>query len=172
MATLTATGQEKVQKGFAPLMPGFSYVEFNDLTEVGRAMTPKTAAVMLEPIQAEGGVYVADRGYLQGLRELCRERDVLLIFDEVQTGMGRTGTLFCYEQFGMQPDIMTLAKGLGAVCRSGPVSPQTLWHGRFLPGLTRRRSAVILWPAPQASPCYGCSCMERSSRRADGPVKV
>ncbi len=113
MATLTATGQEKVQKGFAPLVPGFSYVAFNDLTEVERAITPKTAAVMLEPVQAEGGVYVADRGYLQGLRELCRERDVLLIFDEVQTGMGRTGTLFCYEQFGIQPDIMTLAKGLG-----------------------------------------------------------
>jgi acetylornithine aminotransferase len=113
LATLTATGQEKVQKGFAPLMPGFSHVTFNDLSEVERAMTPRTAAVMLEPIQAEGGVYVADRGYLQGLRELCRERDVLLIFDEVQTGMGRTGTLFCYEQFGMQPDIMTLAKGLG-----------------------------------------------------------
>jgi acetylornithine/N-succinyldiaminopimelate aminotransferase len=113
MATLSATGQEKVQKGFAPLMPGFSHVTFNDLSEVERAITSKTAAVMLEPIQAEGGVHVADRGYMQGLRDLCRERDVLLIFDEVQTGMGRTGTLFCYEQFGMQPDIMTLAKGLG-----------------------------------------------------------
>ncbi len=113
LATLTATGQEKVQKGFAPLMPGFSYVPFNDLSAVERAITPKTAAVMLEPIQAEGGVHVADRGYMQSLRELCRDRDVLLIFDEVQTGIGRTGTLFAYEQFGMQPDIMTLAKGLG-----------------------------------------------------------
>lgn len=113
LATLTATGQEKVHKGFAPLMPGFSYVPFNDLSAVERAITPKTAAIMLEPIQAEGGVHVAERGYLQALRELCRERDVLLIFDEVQTGVGRTGTLFCYEQFGMQPDIMTLAKGLG-----------------------------------------------------------
>ena len=113
LATLTATGQEKVQKGFAPLMPGFSYVPFNDLSAVERAITPKTAAIMLEPIQAEGGVHVAERSYLQALRELCRERDILLIFDEVQTGMGRTGTLFCYEQFGMQPDIMTLAKGLG-----------------------------------------------------------
>jgi acetylornithine/N-succinyldiaminopimelate aminotransferase len=91
MATLTATGQEKVQKGFAPLMPGFSHVAFNDLSEVERAITSKTAAIMLEPIQAEGGVHVADRGYMQGLRDLCRERDVLLIFDEVQTGMGRTG---------------------------------------------------------------------------------
>ncbi|MEW6247185.1 MAG: acetylornithine transaminase [Nitrospirota bacterium] len=113
LATLTATGQEKVQKGFAPLVPGFSYATFNDLAEVERAITAKTAAVMLEPIQAEGGVQVADRTYLKGLRELCRQRDVLLIFDEVQTGMGRTGTLFAYEQFGVEPDIMTLAKGLG-----------------------------------------------------------
>ncbi len=113
LATLTATGQEKVQKGFAPLVPGFSYVMFNDLSEVEKAITAKTAAVMLEPIQAEGGVLVADRTYLKGLRELCQQRDVLLIFDEVQTGMGRTGTLFAYEQFGVEPDIMTLAKGLG-----------------------------------------------------------
>ncbi|MGZ8422745.1 MAG: acetylornithine transaminase [Nitrospira sp.] len=134
LATLTATGQEKVQKGFAPLMPGFSYVAFNDLTEVERAMTPKTAAVMLEPIQAEGGVYVADRGYLQGLRELCRERDVLLIFDEVQTGMGRTGTLFCYEQFGMQPDIMTLAKGLGGGVPIGACLATDIVARAFSPG--------------------------------------
>jgi acetylornithine aminotransferase len=113
LATLTATGQEKVQKGFEPLMPGFSYVTFNDLSEVERSISEKTAAVMLEPIQAEGGVHVAERAYMQGLREICRERDVLLILDEVQTGIGRTGTLFCYEQFGIQPDIMTLAKGLG-----------------------------------------------------------
>jgi acetylornithine aminotransferase len=113
LATLTATGQEKVQTGFTPLVPGFSYATFNDLAEVERTITAKTAAVMLEPIQAEGGVQVADRAYLKGLRELCRQRDVLLIFDEVQTGMGRTGTLFAYEQFGVEPDIMTLAKGLG-----------------------------------------------------------
>src|SRR5581483_6730569 len=108
LATLTATGQEKVQTGFTPLVPGFSYSTFNDLAEVERTITAKTAAVMLEPIQAEGGVQVADRAYLKGLRELCRQRDVLLIFDEVQTGMGRTGTLFAYEQFGVEPDIMTL----------------------------------------------------------------
>lgn len=113
LATLTATGQEKVQKGFEPLMPGFTYVPFNDLQAVEKAFSRATAAVMLEPIQGEGGVHVADRAYLQGLRDLCRQRDVLLIFDEVQTGMGRTGTLFAYEQFGIQPDIMTLAKGLG-----------------------------------------------------------
>jgi acetylornithine/N-succinyldiaminopimelate aminotransferase len=113
MATLTATGQEKVQKGYDPLLPGFTYVAFNHLAELEQAVNEKTAAIMLEPIQGEGGVYVADRDYLKAVRELCTQKDVLLIFDEVQTGIGRTGTLFAYEQLGVQPDIMTLAKGLG-----------------------------------------------------------
>ena len=113
MATLTATGQEKVQKGYEPLLPGFSYVAFNHLEKLERAVTDKTAAIMLEPIQGEGGVYVADREYLKQVRDLCAKKDVLLIFDEIQTGMGRTGTLFAYEQLGVQPDIMTLAKALG-----------------------------------------------------------
>lgn len=113
MATLSATGQEKVQKGFEPLVPGFSYVGFNHFAELEQAVGDRTAAVMLEPIQGEGGVHVADREYLRAVRELCTRRDVLLIFDEVQTGMGRTGTLFAYEQLGVEPDIMTLAKGLG-----------------------------------------------------------
>jgi acetylornithine aminotransferase len=113
MATLSATGQEKVQKGYEPLVPGFTHVPFNDLPAIEKALSGATAAVMLEPIQGEGGVHVAERSYLQSLRDLCRQRDVLLILDEVQTGMGRTGTLFAYEQFGIEPDIMTLAKGLG-----------------------------------------------------------
>ncbi|HKE60937.1 MAG TPA: aspartate aminotransferase family protein, partial [Nitrospira sp.] len=113
MATLTATGQEKVQKGYDPLLPGFSYVAFNHLAELEQAVTDKTAAILLEPIQGEGGVHVADREYLKAVRELCTQKDILLIFDEVQTGMGRTGTLFAYEQLGVQPDVMTLAKGLG-----------------------------------------------------------
>jgi len=113
IATLTATGQEKVQKGYDPLLPGFSYVAFNHLAELEQAVNEKTAAIMLEPIQGEGGVYVADHEYLKAVRELCTQKDVLLILDEVQTGMGRTGTLFAYEQLGVQPDIMTLAKGLG-----------------------------------------------------------
>ena len=113
MATLTATGQEKVQKGYEPLLPGFKYVPLNDLPELEKALSAKTAAVMLELVQGEGGVHVADRTYLKSLRELCRQHDVLLVFDEVQTGMGRTGTLFAYEQLGVHPDIMTLAKGLG-----------------------------------------------------------
>ncbi len=113
MATLTATGQEKVQKGFEPLLPGFTYVPFNNLSAVEQAVSNKTAAILLEPIQGEGGVHVADKSYLKGLRELCRQRDLLLIFDEVQTGVGRTGTLFAYEQLGVAPDVMTLGKGLG-----------------------------------------------------------
>jgi acetylornithine/N-succinyldiaminopimelate aminotransferase len=113
MATLTATGQEKVQKGYDPLLPGFSHVTFNHLAELEQAVSNQTAAIMLEPIQGEGGVYVADRDYLKAVRELCTQKDILLIFDEVQTGMGRTGTLFAYEQLGVEPDVMTLAKGLG-----------------------------------------------------------
>lgn len=113
MATLTATGQEKVQKGFEPLLPGFTYVPFNNLSAVEQAVSSKTAAILLEPVQGEGGVRVADKSYLKGLREFCRARDILLIFDEVQTGVGRTGTLFAYEQLGVAPDIMTLGKGLG-----------------------------------------------------------
>ena len=112
-ATLTATGQAKVQKDYEPLLEGFSYVAFNNFEELERAVTDKTSAVLLEPIQGEGGVYVADREYLKQVRDLCSKKDVLLMFDEIQTGMGRTGTLFAYEQFGVQPDIMTLAKGLG-----------------------------------------------------------
>ena len=94
MATLTATGQEKIQKGYEPLLPGFSYVSFNHLSELEEAVTEKTAAIMLEPIQGEGGVHVASRDYLKAVRDLCTQKDILLIFDEVQTGMGRTGTLF------------------------------------------------------------------------------
>ena len=113
LATLTATGQTKIQQGFAPLPQGFKYADLNDLSSIKRQMDRRTAAVMLEPVQGEGGVVVADGTFLEQLRALCRDRDVLLIFDEIQTGMGRTGTLFAYEHYNVQPDIMTLAKGLG-----------------------------------------------------------
>ena len=113
LATLTATGQAKVQEGFDPLVPGFKYVPFNDFPTLEEQISDNTAAIMLEPVQGEGGVVVADSAYLKAVRDLCTQRNILLIFDEVQTGMGRTGTLFAYEQFGIQPDIMTLAKGLG-----------------------------------------------------------
>lgn len=113
LAMITATGQDKVQKGFEPLMPGFSYAPFNDMAAIEAMAGERTAGIMLEPVQGEGGVHVAGREYLARLREFCTTHDILLIFDEVQTGMGRTGTLFAYEQLGVAPDIMTLAKGLG-----------------------------------------------------------
>ena len=134
MATLTATGQDKVQKGYAPLVPGFSYVTFNHLSELEQAVTDKTAAIILEPIQGEGGVHVASREYLKGVRELCTQRDILLIFDEVQTGMGRTGTLFAYEQLGVQPDVMTLAKGLGGGVPIGACLATAPVANAFTPG--------------------------------------
>jgi acetylornithine/N-succinyldiaminopimelate aminotransferase len=134
MATITATGQEKVQKGFEPLLPGFLYAPFNDFGALMGMVSDKTAAIMLEPIQGEGGVHVADREYLKNLRTLCTERDILLIFDEVQTGMGRTGTLFAYEQLGVEPDIMTLAKGLGGGMPIGACLAREAVAAVFTPG--------------------------------------
>ena len=134
MATLTATGQEKVQKGFEPLVPGFIHVPFNNLSAVEQAVSDKTAAIMVEPVQGEGGVRVADKSYLKGLHDFCRQRDILLIFDEVQTGMGRTGTLFAYEQFGVAPDIMTLGKGLGGGLPIGACLATETAAAAFEPG--------------------------------------
>ena len=112
LATLAATAQEKFHKGYEPLMPGFKYVPFNDMGAVKKAIDPKTCAVMVEPIQGEGGVNCPSEGYLKALREICDENNLLLIFDEVQVGMGRTGKLFAYEHEGVEPDILTLAKSL------------------------------------------------------------
>jgi predicted acetylornithine/succinylornithine family transaminase len=113
LATITATGQKKFQKGFAPLPKGFCYVPFNNLPAVEAAINDHTVAVMVEPIQGEGGVNCPSDTYLKGLREICDRHDLLLIFDEVQVGMGRTGKLFCYQHYQVEPDIMTLAKALG-----------------------------------------------------------
>jgi predicted acetylornithine/succinylornithine family transaminase len=113
LATLTATGQEKYRKGYTPLVPGFQIVSFNDLDKIKEAINNRTVAVMLEPIQGEGGINVARDEYLPGIRKLCDENNLLLILDEVQCGMGRTGKLFSYEHYGVEPDIMTLAKSLG-----------------------------------------------------------
>ncbi|MDP2972443.1 MAG: acetylornithine transaminase [Deltaproteobacteria bacterium] len=112
LATLTATAQKKYHKGYAPLMPGFKYVPFNDLKAVREAIGPKTCAVLVEPIQGEGGVNIPSEGYLKGLREICDEKGTLLILDEVQVGMGRTGKLFAYEHEDMKPDLLTVAKSL------------------------------------------------------------
>ncbi|HSB03649.1 MAG TPA: acetylornithine transaminase [Thermodesulfobacteriota bacterium] len=112
LATLTATAQEKYHKGYAPLLPGFKYVPFNNTEAVREAIDSRTCAILIEPIQGEGGVNIASESYLKALRKICSEKGVLLIFDEVQVGMGRTGKLFAYEHYGIEPDVLTLAKSL------------------------------------------------------------
>jgi len=113
MATLTATGQDKVKDGFYPLLEGFSYVPFNDLKALEDQLDDTVCAVMLEPVQGEGGIVPADAVYLKGVRELCTKKGILLIFDEIQCGMGRCGRLFAHQLYDIFPDIMTLAKALG-----------------------------------------------------------
>lgn len=112
LATITATGQPKYHKGFEPMVPGFTYVPYNDSDALQKAITKETGAVMLEPIQGEGGIRMPSENYLKEVREICDKNQLLLIFDEVQTGLGRTGHLFAHQGYGVLPDIMTLAKGL------------------------------------------------------------
>ncbi len=131
---LSATGQESYRKGFGPLLPGFRYVPFNDLGAVGGGISKKTCAVLIEPIQGEGGVVMPDPGYLQRLRALCDKEEVLLIFDEVQTGMGRTGKLFAYQHEGVEPDIMTLAKSLAGGTAMGAMLAKEPYISAFSPG--------------------------------------
>ncbi|MBW7866436.1 MAG: acetylornithine transaminase [Candidatus Hydrogenedens sp.] len=113
LGSLTATGQPKYHHGFEPLVPGFQYVPYDDIAALEAAITPEVGLILLEPIQGEGGVRVPKPGYLRAVRELCDKHNILLALDEVQTGLGRTGKLFCHEHDGITPDIMTLAKGLG-----------------------------------------------------------
>jgi len=134
MATVSATGQAKVQKFFDPLLHGFQHVPFNDAAALASAVTPTTCAVMLEPIQGEGGVNVPDPGYFQAVREICDRHNLLLIFDEVQVGMGRTGKLFAYEHFGITPDIMTLAKALAGGAPIGTMLARDEVAAAFTPG--------------------------------------
>ncbi|MBI3020892.1 MAG: aspartate aminotransferase family protein [Candidatus Omnitrophica bacterium] len=150
MAALSATGQPKYQEGFEPLLAGFVRVPFNELDAVLRAITPKTCAVLVEPIQGEGGVRVASDEFLAGLRRLCDERKLLLIADEVQTGMGRTGTWFAYQHSTVEPDLLLLAKTLGGGFPIGAV-------------VARRAIADVLVPGTHAttyggSP-LGCACI-------------
>ncbi len=134
LATLTATGQKKFHQGFEPLVPGFKYVEFDDMDALKKAITEETCAVMLEPVQGEGGVRLPSQGYLIQVREECDKHGLLLILDEVQTGMGRTGKLFAYENFGVVPDIMTLAKGLGGGFPIGAMLAANRVSAAFQPG--------------------------------------
>lgn len=134
LATVTATGQPKYQKGFEPLPPGFRYVPFNDASALERAVGEQTAAVLLEAIQGEGGVHVADEAFLWRARQICHERGALLIMDEVQTGMGRTGKMFAFEHYGIEPDAVTLAKALGGGVPIGALLARDEVAAAFTPG--------------------------------------
>lgn len=134
IGTVSATGQEKVKTGFAPMLGGFKHVPFGDLQAMRQALTSHVCAVMLEPIQGEGGVNMPPPGYLRGVRDLCDEFELLLIYDEVQVGCGRTGTLWAYEQDGFAPDIMTLAKALAGGPPIGAMLTTEALAARLGPG--------------------------------------
>jgi predicted acetylornithine/succinylornithine family transaminase len=134
LAALSATGQEKLQKGFEPLVPGFKHVPFNNIEAIRKAISKHTCAIMLEPIQGEGGIKMPSKDYLKQVREICSENKLLLILDEIQTGMGRTGKLFAYEHFGITPDIITLAKGLGGGVAIGAILAKESVAISFQPG--------------------------------------
>ena len=134
LATITATGQTKYQQGFAPLPSGFTYVPFNDLAAITQAIRPETVAILLEAVQGEGGIQVAAPDYLEGVARLCRERNILLMFDEVQAGMGRTGKLFAFQHYNARPDVVTVAKGLGAGFPIGMMLARREVAAAFEPG--------------------------------------
>ena len=134
MATVTATGQTKFQVGFAPLLEGFKYVPFDDISALRDAITDKTCGVMLEPIQGEGGVKIPDDKYLSEVRRICDEKGILMILDEIQVGMARTGTLFAYEHYNVEPDIVTLAKAVGNGFPIGVMMSTDRLASAFQPG--------------------------------------
>jgi acetylornithine/N-succinyldiaminopimelate aminotransferase len=135
LAALSATGQPKYQEGFSPLFPGFKIIPFNDIEKLKGAISDKTIAIMLELVQGEGGINVADKNFAQEIRKICDEKDLLLIIDEVQTGIGRTAKMFCYENYGVTPDIMTLAKALGGGLPIGAMVVKKEIADTFKPGM-------------------------------------
>lgn len=134
LAALSATGQTKVHKGFEPLVEGFIYLEYNDMEALQQIHPKKTAAVLLELVQGEGGVVPADPVWLRKLADFCQQNNILLMVDEVQTGIGRTGSLFCYQQFNIEPDVITLAKGLGSGFAIGALLAKEHAAKYFTPG--------------------------------------
>ncbi len=135
MGALSATGQKKYQEGFTPLVHGFKTVPFNDLKAMEEAITDQTIAIMLELVQGEGGIHVADVNYIKRLRQICDEKNILLIFDEVQTGMGRTGEMFGFKNYGVEPDLMALAKALGGGLPIGALVVQKKISDTLKPGM-------------------------------------
>ena len=131
---ISATGQKKYQKDISPLLPGIFHVPFNDFGALANAITESTCAILLEPVQGEGGIIPSDREYLRQVRELCDNNNIFLIFDEVQCGVGRTGTFFAFEQFGIKPDICVIAKGLGGGFPIGAMLATEKAAAYFKPG--------------------------------------
>ncbi len=134
IATVTATAQPKYHKGFAPLVEGFSYVPFNDLDALKKSIDDKTCAIMLEPIQGEGGINIATKEFMHGIRKLCDEKGLLMILDEVQCGMGRSGKYFAYQHYDIEPDVMTLAKALGGGVAIGAMTAKKEIAKSLVPG--------------------------------------
>ena len=134
LATVTATGQKKYQEGFAPLPAGFEYADYNDLESVRCLINDQTAAILLEPVQGEGGIHPGQPEFLTAIRNLCDHEDILLIFDEVQCGMGRTGAFLAYQSYGVTPDIVTIAKGLGGGFPMGAMLASDKAAAGFAPG--------------------------------------
>ncbi|HEX2946800.1 MAG TPA: acetylornithine transaminase [Clostridia bacterium] len=134
LTTVAATGQEKYQKPYAPLIPGFKHVALNDLDALKAAIDENTCAILMEPVQGESGVYPADVEYIKAVRKLCDEKGILLIFDEIQTGIGRTGKLFAYQHFGVEPDMFTLAKALAGGIPIGALCAKEQVAAAFEPG--------------------------------------
>jgi acetylornithine/N-succinyldiaminopimelate aminotransferase len=132
--SVSATAQEKFHQGFEPMVPGFRYVPYNDTKAVEEAITDRTCAILVEPVQGEGGVQIPASGYLKALRRICDERQLLLVLDEIQTGMGRTGRFFAYEHEGITPDVMALAKGLGSGMPIGTLLATDRAAQAFVPG--------------------------------------
>ena len=133
-ATVTATAQPKYHEGFLPLLPGFVYVPYNDISALEKAFTDEVCAVMIEPIQGEGGINVATKEYVEAIRQLCDEKGAVMIFDEVQTGMGRTGKWFAYQHYDVEPDIITLAKALGGGVAIGAMMAKEELAAKLVPG--------------------------------------
>ncbi|GAE92134.1 acetylornithine aminotransferase [Gracilibacillus boraciitolerans JCM 21714] len=167
MATLSATGQQKIQKGFTPLMPGFDYLPFNDKKALEQLKEKKPVAVLLELVQGEGGVIPADSEWVKQLESICKEQNILLMVDEIQTGMGRTGTLFCYQHYGIEPDVISLAKGglgsgfpIGAIIAKEHVakvfSPRYTWKYLW------RQSACLDCGIGYSETSYRINCIGRS----------
>ncbi len=134
LGALAVTGQPKYQEAFKPLMSGVKYAKFNDLNSVKELVNSKTCAIIMETVQGEGGLYPADKEFIQGIRKICDDNDIVLILDEIQCGMGRTGTMFAYEQYGVKPDIVTLAKALGCGVPVGAFAANEKVASAMVPG--------------------------------------